>query len=133
MKLNEITHGIIGCAIAVHRQLGPGLLESAYEECMALELSARGWHFDRQRPVPLQYRGTLVDCSYRLDLIVEEQVIIELKAVAALDPIFTAQLLTYLKLTGCPIGLLINFNVELLKDGVQRIINCPSASSVALS
>lgn len=132
MKLNEITHGIIGCAIAVHRQLGPGLLESAYEECMALELSARGWHFDRQRPVPLQYRGTLVDCSYRLDLIVEEQVIIELKAVAALDPIFTAQLLTYLKLTGCPIGLLINFNVELLKDGVQRIINCPSASSVAL-
>ena len=126
------THGIIGCAIAVHRQLGPGLLESAYETCLALELKARGWHFDRQRPVPLQYRGTLVDCSYRLDLIVEEQVIIELKAVAALDPIFTAQLLTYLKLTGCPIGLLINFNVELLKDGVQRIINCPSASSVAL-
>lgn len=88
---------------------------------MALELSARGWHFDRQRPVPFEYRGTLVDCGYRLDLLVEEQVVVELKSVAALDPIHSAQLLTYLKLTGCPIGLLINFNVELLKDGVRRI------------
>ncbi len=99
---------------------------------MAIELTARGWHFDRQRPVPLQYRGKLVDCSYRLDLVVEEMVIVELKSVAALDPIHAAQLLTYLKLTGCPVGLLINFNVELLKDGVQRIILPSSVPSVAL-
>ncbi len=131
-RLNEITHGIIGCAIAVHRQLGPGLLESAYETCMALELKATGWRFHRQRPVPLEYRGTVVDCGYRLDLVVEEIVIVELKSVAAVDPIHAAQLLTYLKLTGCPVGLLINFNVELLKDGVQRIILPSSVPSVAL-
>ncbi len=119
---NRLTGGIIGAAIAVHRQLGPGLLESAYEACMVLELAQRGLHFERQRPISFEYLGTPIECAYRIDLLVEKQVIVELKAVAALDPIFTSQMLTYLKLTGIRLGLLINFNVTLLKDGIHRII-----------
>ena len=120
MTDNELTHAIIGAAIEVHRALGPGLLESAYEECLARELSLRGLQFERQKPVPVVYKEVKLDCGYRLDFLVEGKVVIELKAVEALAPIHDAIVLTYLRLSGCRLGLLINFHVPVLKDGVRR-------------
>ena len=117
---NEITQHIIGAAIEVHKQLGPGLLESAYEECLCHELTARKMIFERQKPVPLVYKEAKLDCGYRLDLLVEGRIVVELKAVDGLGPIHEAIILTYLKLSGHKLGLLINFNVSLLKDGIRR-------------
>jgi GxxExxY protein len=122
-NLDEITESIIGAAIEVHRALGPGLLESAYETCLSFELVQRGLKVEQQKPLPVIYREIRLDCGYRLDLRVEEAVIVELKAVDALLPIHQAQLLSYLRLSGCHVGLLINFNVRVLKDGIRRIVN----------
>lgn len=121
-KLNIITEQIIGAAIEVHRALGPGLLESAYEECLSHELALRGIPFERQRPLPVEYKGVKLDCGYRLDLLVNGLVVIEIKAVESLQRIHEAQLLTYLKIGGWKLGLLINFNVPILKDGIRRRI-----------
>ena len=122
-RLNGITEGIIGAAIEVHRALGPGLLESAYESCLAFELAEQGFKVERQKALPVLYKGVKIDCGYRLDLLVEESVIVEIKAVAALAPIHKAQLLSYLRLSSCRVGLLINFNVEVLRDGIKRLVN----------
>lgn len=119
---NRITEGIIGAAIEVHREVGPGLLESAYEACLAHELAARGLQLERQVPLPVRYKGVELDCGYRLDLVVEGAVIVELKAAKALEPIHTAQLLTYLRLSGLRVGLLLNFNVPVLKQGIKRVV-----------
>ena len=123
MRLNDLTERIIGAAIEVHRELGPGLLESTYEACMLFELAERGLSVDRQKALPVVYRGVRIDCGYRIDLLVEDLVIVELKAVADLQPIHEAQLLSYLKLSGRHVGLLINFNVKLLKNGIRRLAN----------
>jgi len=120
--INQITEGIIGAAMAVHRELGPGLLESAYEACMAFELAERRLSFERQRELPVVYRGVKVDCGYRIDFLVERQVVVELKAVDRLEALHQAQLLSYLKLSGCKVGLLINFNVKVLKNGIRRLV-----------
>lgn len=122
-KVNSLTRAIIGAAIDVHRELGPGLLESAYEACLAHELAGRGLKVERQKPLPLQYKGIRLDCGYRLDLLVEDLIIVELKVVDKFDPIHQAQVISYLKLSGCPVGLLINFNVKLLSSGIRRIIH----------
>jgi len=122
MKINEITHTIIGAAMEVHRTLGPGLLESAYEECLCRELTLRQIPFERQKPLPVQYKGTKLDCGYRLDLLVAHVVVVEVKAVEGLLPIHEAQLLTYMKLDGWKVGLLINFNVPVLKEGIRRLV-----------
>jgi GxxExxY protein len=122
MTDNEITHQIIGAEIEVHKQLGPGLLESAYEECLAHELHLRNLNVERQKPIPLIYKETNLDCGYRLDLLVESRIIIELKSVEPLGPIHEAIVLTYLRLSGHRLGLLINFNVTILKDGVRRFV-----------
>lgn len=119
---NKITEQVIGAAIDVHRALGPGLLESAYEECLCHELNVRGLRFERQRPLPVAYKGVRLDCGYRLDLVVENSVVVEIKAVKSIEPIHEAQLLTYLKLGGWRLGLLINFNLPVLKDGIRRKI-----------
>lgn len=118
----ELTGKIIDCAFKVHKQLGPGLLESAYEECLLQELKDCGISTGKQVPMPLVYNGRKLDAGYRVDILVEDKVIIEIKSVECLIPVHTAQLMTYLKLSGCKIGLLINFNVILLKDGIKRII-----------
>ena len=120
---NELTERVIGACIEIHRALGPGLLESAYEECLCYELSQAGIKFERQKALPVHYKDVKLDCGYRLDLVVEEKIIIELKAVESLLPIHEAQLLTYLKLSGITLGLLINFNVAMLKHGIKRIVN----------
>lgn len=120
MELNQITEKIIGCAIEVHRALGPGLLESVYEECLAFELQKAGLRIERQVPVPLVYKEVKLDCGYRIDILVEGLVVIELKTVDAFAPVHEAQILTYLKLANKSIGLLINFNVTLLKNGIKR-------------
>ena len=117
------THDIVGAAIEVHRRLGPGLLESAYETCLGRELYLRGIEFQRQVPLPVQYRGLNLDCGYRLDILVADSVIIEVKAVTKVLPVHRAQLLTYLKLTRLRLGILLNFNVDVLRHGVYRIIN----------
>ena len=122
-KLNAITKSIIGATIQVHRGLGPGLLESAYEACLAFELVERGLKVEQQKPLPVVYRGVRLDCAYRLDLLVEGEVIVEVKAIDRLAPIHQAQLLSYLRLSGCKVGLLINFNVKVLKDGIRRMVN----------
>ena len=122
-ELDKITQAIIGAAIQVHQTLGPGLLESAYEACLAFELVELGYKIEKEKPLPLVYKTMELDCAYRLDLLVEDKVIVEVKAVDQLMPIHQAQALSYLKLSGCKIGLLINFNVKLLKTGIQRIIN----------
>lgn len=116
----QLTHAIIGAAIEVHRALGPGLLESAYEECLCHELGLRRLVFQRQVPLPLIYKGVTLDCGYRLDLVVAQTVLLELKAVERILPIHEAQLLTYLRLSEKKIGLLINFNVPVLKQGIVR-------------
>ena len=117
------THDIVGAAIEVHRRLGPGLLESAYQTCLCRELLIRGIGFQSQVPLLVQYRGLLLDCGYRLDIVVNDSIIIEVKAVRKVLPIHRAQVLTYLRLTKYRLGLLINFNVEVLRSGVYRIIN----------
>jgi GxxExxY protein len=122
MTDNEITHEIIGAAIEVHKHLGPGLLESAYEECLAHELQLRKLRVERQKPVPVVYKETKLECGYRLDLLVEGRVVVELKSVDGLGPIHEAIILTYLRMSGHKLGLLINFNVNVLKDGVRRFI-----------
>jgi GxxExxY protein len=122
IELNHYTEQIIGAAIEVHKALGPGLLESAYEECLCRELAVRSIPFERQRPLPVEYKGTRLDCGYRLDLLVAGRVVVEIKSVSAIEPIHEAQLLTYLKLGGWKLGLLINFNVPVLKDGIRRRI-----------
>ena len=122
-EINALTGEIIGAAMDVHKELGPGLLESAYEACLAYELSEHGMKVERQKPLPLVYKGLQLDCGYRLDLLVNETVIVEVKAVDILAPIHSAQLLSYLKLSGCKVGLLINFNVLVLKQGIKRLLN----------
>ena len=121
-RLNRITEVIIGAAIDVHRALGPGLLESAYQACLAYELHQRGFNVEVEKPLPLVYREVRLDCGYRLDLLVEGLVIVELKSVENLAPIHEAQMISYLKLSGCKVGLLINFNVKYLKYGIKRIV-----------
>ena len=118
-----ISRSIIGAAIDVHRELGPGLLESAYEHCLAFELSELGHSVERQKLVPVKYKNTEVDAGFRLDLLVEQKIIVELKAVETISPIHKAQLMTYLKLTGLNVGLLMNFNVKILKHGLHRVVN----------
>jgi GxxExxY protein len=120
VKVNEITEAIIGAAIEVHRALGPGLLESAYTQCLCCELTLRKLPFALELPLPVLYKGLKLDCSYRLDLVVANAVVVEIKAVEHLVPVHTAQLLTYLRLSACKTGLLINFNVPLLRDGIVR-------------
>lgn len=121
--MKELSEKIIGAAIEVHRELGPGLLESTYEACLAHELTLQGIKAVRQKKQPIHYKGLEIDEAYRIDVIVEDQVILELKVVDELNNIHMAQLLTYLKLSGCTLGYLINFNVPLLKDGIRRIVN----------
>ncbi len=121
--LNNVTSGIIGAAIDVHRALGPGLLESAYEACLAYELIQREMKVEQQKPLPLIYRDVQLDCGYRIDLLVDDAVTLEIKSVDSLAPIHQAQLFSYLKLSGCAVGLLINFNVKLLKQGIVRMVN----------
>ena len=120
---NVISEKIIGAAIEVHRALGPGLLESAYEQCLCFELGQAGFNIERQLPLPVIYKEVTLDCGYRLDILVEELVIVEIKAVEKLIPIHEAQMLTYLKLTNKKLGLLLNFNASVLKDGIKRIVN----------
>ena len=122
MRENELSTEIIGAAIEVHKQLGPGLIESAYETCLAQEMSLRGIAFERQKPLPLTYKGTKLDCGYRLDFLVEGLVVVELKAVKKFEPVHKAQMLTYLKLTSCKLGLLLNFHTILLKTGIKRVV-----------
>jgi GxxExxY protein len=119
-NLNEVTDVIIGAAMEVHRALGPGLLESSYEICLCRELSVRGLRFERQVPISVEYKGVKLDCGYRADVVVDETILLEIKAVDSLLSIHEAQLLSYLKLVGWKIGLLMNFNVELLKHGLRR-------------
>lgn len=116
------TGEVIGAAIEVHRALGPGLLESAYEECLVTEMRLRGIPFVRQMALPVEYKGLRVDCSYRIDLMVASRMVVEVKSVAKIEPIHLAQVLTYMKLSRCPLGLLINFNVPILREGIRRLI-----------
>jgi GxxExxY protein len=132
-RINELTFELNGAAIEVHRELGPGLLESVYESAFCQELAVRGIPFVRQQPMPVIYKGTPIDCGFRLDILVDSRVIIELKAVEKILPIHEAQLLTYLKLSNLQLGLLINFNVRILKDGIRRFANNFSESSSASS
>ena len=120
---DKLSKEIIGAAIEVHRSLGPGLLESAYEECLCRELAIRGLTFERQKPLAVSYKGVKLDCGYRLDVVVGGLVILELKTVDRFEPIHEAQLLTYLKLSDLKLGILINFNVPILKNGIKRIVN----------
>ena len=123
MDINDLSREIIGAAIEVHRALGPGLLESAYEECLCHELGLRGLFNERQKALPVIYKGRELDCGYRLDIVVENQIILELKSCDRIMPIHRAQLLTYLKLSGLKLGLLLNFNVALMKEGIVRLVN----------
>ena len=120
MNIDKLTESIIGASIEVHKSLGPGLFESAYEECLCRELTLRDISFTRQTPVSIDYKGIKLDCGYKLDLLIEDTVVIEIKSVQKIAPIHEAQLLTYLQLGGWNIGLLINFNVTLLKNGIKR-------------
>ena len=123
MTDNEISAIIIGCAIQVHRALGPGLLENTYEECLYYELLQSGIKVEKQKALPLVYKEVKLDIGYRIDLLVENRIIVELKAIESLTDVHTAQMLTYLRLANCNLGLLINFNVLLLKDGIKRLRN----------
>jgi GxxExxY protein len=122
-RLDGITRSIIGAAIEVHRALGPGLLESAYEACLAFALVSCGLTVETQKPLPLVYHDVKLECGYRIDLLVAGSVVVEVKSVEALAPIHEAQIISYLKLSGCKVGLLINFNVCVLKDGIRRFVN----------
>jgi GxxExxY protein len=121
--VNELTEKVIGAAIEVHKSLGPGLLESVYEECLCYELVSKKIGYQRQIPLPVKYREVRLDCGYRLDVVVEDAVILELKSCERIESIHKAQLLTYLKLSGLRIGLIINFNVPVLKNGIIRVVN----------
>lgn len=123
MEDNQITEIIIGCAIKVHRNLGPGLLESAYQECLLYELSKTKLYVEKEKPQPLVYEDVHLNCGYRIDLLVENRVVIEIKAVELLNEVHMAQILTYMKLTKCKYGLLLNFNVSRMTDGIKRVIN----------
>ena len=120
-KINSLTQQAIGAAIEVHRMLGPGLLESAYETCLGHELTLRGLPFEMQMPLPVRYKGVQLDCAYRLDFVLESRLILELKSVERLLPIHEAQLLTYLRLSGIKYGLLLNFNAPVLRQGIRRM------------
>jgi len=123
-EYNRITESIIGASIEVHKTLGPGLLESAYKECLTRELLIRNISFEREKPVPVEYKGVVLECGYRLDFLIANSVVLEIKSVEGLLPIHEAQLITYLSLGGWKVGLLINFNVLFLKDGIkQRVLN----------
>ena len=122
MQDNQLTHEIIGAAIEVHRLLGPGLLESAYEECLAREMTLRSIEFKRQLPIPVVYKDLKLECGYRVDFLVAGRIIVELKSIEALAPVHDAVVLTYLRLSGCKVGLLINFFVPLLRDGIKRFV-----------
>jgi len=122
MEFDELSKRVIGCAIEVHRELGPGLLESTYEQCLARELSLNEISFQLQHPQPVEYKGIQLDCGYRIDILIEDELIIELKAVEEIKGIHEAQLLTYMKLAGIKTGLLMNFNVTLLKNGIKRYV-----------
>ncbi len=122
MTDNQLTQAIIGAAIDVHRTLGPGLLEAVYEECLARELTLRGIPFERQKPVPLVYKDLKLECGYRLDLVLAGRVVVEIKAVEALAPIHESIMLTYLRLSQCRLGLLLNFHTPVLKDGIRRFV-----------
>ena len=122
MGLESLVHEVIGACIEVHRFLGPGLLESAYEACLARELELSNIPFERQKPLPVTYKGVQLDCGYRLDLLVDHQLVVELKAVDSIQPIHEAQLLTYLRMTGCTLGLLANFHTKTMKDGLKRMV-----------
>lgn len=122
MQLNEVSGAVVNASLKIHRALGPGLLESAYEECLYYELLKTGLHVERQKPLPLVYETVKMEIGYRVDLLVERCVIVEVKAVEALNDVHRAQVITYLKLSGCKLGLLINFHVALLKDGIQRLV-----------
>jgi GxxExxY protein len=123
MHENEIANKVIGLAIEVHRALGPGLLESAYEECLYYKIVKSGLHAEKQKAMPLVFEEVRLDCGYRIDLVVENKLVVEVKSCDAIHPIFLAQTLTYLRLGDYRLGLLINFNVELLRDGIKRVIN----------
>ena len=123
MDINQLSSKIIGGAIEVHKVLGPGLLESAYEKCLCHELKLRGLSFDNQKPLPLVFKGEEIDCGYRLDIVVGNVIILELKACEKIEPIYKAQLLTYLKLSGLTLGLILNFNVPVMRRGIVRIVN----------
>jgi len=122
MEFDALSNRVIGCAIEVHRHLGPGLLESTYTQCLAHEFTVNGITFEIEKPLPVEYKGVRLDCGYRIDLLIENELIIELKAAEEIMRIHEAQLLTYMKLAGISIGLLINFNVERLKDGLKRFV-----------
>jgi len=122
MEFDELSGKVIGCAIEVHKNLGPGLLESAYERCLSYELTAKGLRHEIQKELPIDYKGMKLDAGYRIDLIVENGVIVELKSVEKISPIHEAQILTYMKLAGIKVGLLINFNVIKVKDGIKRFV-----------
>lgn len=122
MTDQQLTHEIIGAAIEVHKTLGPGLLESAYAECLARELALRGIPCEREKPLPVVYKDLKLDAGYRVDFLVDRRVVVELKSVDALAPVHDAIVLTYLRMSGCKIGLLINFNVPVLRDGVRRLV-----------
>ena len=128
---NRLTERIIGAAIEVHRHLGPGLLESAYEACLCYELGQLGLRFQKQVHLACAYKGIRLDCGYKMDLVVEDSVIVEIKSINDLLPIHSAQLLTYLKASGKPVGLLINFNVPILKKGLKRIVNHYAGPAIA--
>jgi GxxExxY protein len=122
-RFDHVTHEIIAAAVAVHRALGPGLLESAYKTCLCYELAERNIRFAKESSIPVTYKNVRIEVCYRVDLIVEDSVVVELKSVDQIAPIHQAQVLTYMKLTGCPLGLIINFNVPKLTDGVKRLLS----------
>ena len=122
MKDSELTHAVIGAAIEIHRNLGPGLLEAVYEECLARELTLLNIPYERQKPIPLVYKDLKLECGYRLDLLIAGRVVVEIKSIEALAPIHESVMLTYLRLSGCALGLLINFHVPVLKDGIRRYV-----------
>jgi len=130
MQADEISERVIGAAIEVHRELGPGLLESVYLACLTLELRSAGLHVDVEVPLPIVYRNLRIEGGYRLDLLVERELVVELKAVRALDDLHAAQVLTYLRMSGKRVGLLVNFNVPLLKQGVRRFVLEPGRGTV---
>lgn len=123
MTENELSKIVFDCALKVHQALGPGLLESAYEECLFYELKKRNLNVQKQKPLPLIYEDVKLEIGYRVDIIIEDKLILEIKSVEALNEIHFAQLLTYLKLTDCKLGMLINFNVTLIKNGIRRVVN----------
>ena len=123
MNMNNLTGEVIGAAIEVHKHLGPGLLESTYEECLRHELSLRKITYERQKPLPINYKQVKLDFCYRLDVVVEGKIILELKSCEKIEDIFRAQLLTYLRLSGLKLGLILNFNVPIMKEGIVRVVN----------